>query len=63
MSRELVIGVNRKWRSDQTDAIDPTETLSDRLEPVVSMVTRGFCDVSDSTAANEKERRTNRHVS
>jgi hypothetical protein len=41
---------------------DPTATLSDRLEPVAFDVDDGLLRHERSAAANETERRTNRHV-
>jgi hypothetical protein len=45
-----------------TSEFDPTETLSDRLEPVAFDGDEGLLRRQRSAAANEKERRTNRHV-
>ena len=57
MERKSAVG-------SQTDAIDPTETLSDRLGPVAFVGDDGLLrrQRQRSAAANETERRTNRHV-
>jgi hypothetical protein len=60
-----LIRVDRKSSADsQNVAFDPTETLSDRLGPVAFDGDDGLLrrQRQRSAAANETERRTNRHV-